>query len=169
MPDTQGVQAPRWKDGCSKIQPGECAWFHTGNHDSSKSWFLQDGMTCKAYANESFRDLDNSEFGSFDWSDYQGFAYHICRTSGSSSNCETNGDLQLSKICASTSDEDDVEIRHTFNQRVNSGMWYPLFQGKILSTFTPITPSPVPVCSESSSEVSQIYSPLADTHFVYIL
>ena len=101
-------------------------------------------MTTTAYANDWFRaDVPSAGMEVFDWTDYKGFAYHVCRATTSSDNCETMGDLTMSKICVSHADEDDLVFNTYYPWGGTSGMWYPLYQGTILDEITPMTSSPV--------------------------
>ena len=99
-------------------------------------------MTTTAYANDWFHGGFTSQ-EAFDWTGYKGFAYHVCRATTSSDNCETMGDLTMSKICVSHADEDDLVFKHSYPWGGTSGIWYPLYQGTILDEITPMTSSPV--------------------------
>ena len=128
-----GVLQSPWYDACSKISAGKCSWFHTGQ---DLSWLgLQNG---EAYYSTD-RETDPSPAGSYQWPDLQDFAYRVCKDTSSSSNCHTNGDLELTNICSSRSIGDvdyslvnDV-FSHRFSQQAGSGIWPLLYQGSISS------------------------------------
>jgi len=135
LSDLSSVLAPRWNNVCSKIQPGECAWFHT-SLDESSLWFLQAGTSEASYAADWA-----STAGSFKWPELQGFAYHVCRSSSSSSDCKTDGDLQLTKLCASHSSIGDnvdlsvEDLEHRYSYQGGTGRWDMLYQGHIVNVF----------------------------------
>ena len=95
-------------------------------------------MTTTAYSNDWFHGGFTAQ-EAFDWTDYKGFAYHVCRATTSSDNCETMGDLTMSKVCVSHADEDDLVFKHCYPWGGTSGIWYPLYQGTILDEITPMT------------------------------
>ena len=77
--------------------------------------------------------------GSYQWPDLQDFAYRVCKDTSSSSNCQTNGDLELTKLCSSRSIGDvdyslvNDDFRHRFSQQAGTGIWPLLYQGSISS------------------------------------
>ena len=123
--DQSSVLQGQWSDVCSKISTGQCSWFHTG---TDIEWLGLSGET-------SYSTTPNIA-GSYQWPEFQDFAYRVCKTT-SSSTCTTNGDLELSSLCTSRpiSDVDyspvTTSFDHTFDQNAGSGMWYTLYEGAI--------------------------------------
>ena len=118
-----------WNDACSKISAGQCSWFHTGQ---DLSWLgLQNG--------EAYYSTDPTPAGSYQWPDLQDFAYRVCKAPGSSSNCHTVGDLELTNLCTSRSMGDidyslvNDDFRHNYSQQAGSGIWPLLYQGSMSS------------------------------------
>ena len=153
-PGTSGntdVLSSPWSDACSKINAGQCSWFHTGQ---DLSWLgLQNGEreVCSSVYDPSrglygcikgYYSTDPggpTPYGSYQWPDLQDFAYRVCKDISSSSNCHTNGDLELSKICSSRSIGDvdyslvNDDFRHRFSEAQGTGNWPLLYQGSISS------------------------------------
>ena len=133
VPDT-GIMQGNWDDACSKMSAGQCSWFHTGQ---DLSWLnITNG---EGYYGTDNLVINNGGGDTYPWPDLQDFAYRVCKAPGSSSNCHTNGDLQLSKICSSSSIGDvdyslvNDDFRHRFSQQAGSYVWPQLYQGSLSS------------------------------------
>ena len=119
-----------WDDACSKISAGQCSWFHTGQDLSWLNITNGEGYYSTDYLNIA---------GSYQWPDLQDYAFRVCKDTSSSSNCHTNGDLELTNICSSRSIGDvdyslvNDDFRHRFSQQAGTGTWPLLYQGSMSS------------------------------------